>query len=265
MKKLLPVFFLFLLFCETTKSPFQPDEFVISFNHPIDSMYVVKSEDVLLRSAYTSQSQHQLNSFCDAWNKVYAQEANQPNYNSDWDKEIYQLFYDFYKPSREYLESEYLVLQNEIVYIVVDSSRYGVGAASEYSALDFNEIAPFWPQVRDTGQNVLYLTDRYKEVLNFYISEYSGLESFYNSEWQSWEYVWDKVGFLESKFALYHNHWVPSFHYYSFPHVSMVIMNEDEPKAILFYRDSWSTGGTAEYEKTGTEWKYTRTFYGWME
>ncbi len=128
-----------MLFCETTKSPFQPDEFVISFNHPIDSTYVVKSEDMLLRSAYTSQSQHQLNSFCDTWNKVYAQEAVHPNYNSDWDKEIYQLFYDFYKPSEGYLESEYLVLQNEIVYIVVNSSNYGVGAAVEYSALDLTK------------------------------------------------------------------------------------------------------------------------------
>ncbi len=184
-------------------------------------------------------------------------------------KQVYLLYNTFYKLQYGYEKAEYLVLQNEIEYLVIDTVKneniWNNGHSYNDTTIDRIRIENFLPFIEGIDKNIVYLNQKYTEVLNFYINENNGYELEYDYEIMTQELNSRKVDFLESKIVLSHHHWIPAFHYYSYPRIFEIIFDDNLSMAKVYYRDSWCTGGTAEYANSKSGWRIIRQISSWIE
>ena len=123
-------------------------------------------------------------------------------------------------------------------------------------------IENFRPRTDNFNRKFLYLTQKYNEVLNFYINEWDGKSNYYSD--MSTEYLEEKVNLLGPKILLFHKHWVSGYIYHSFPRMTQVVFNNNFTRAYIDYTSSWCTGGTDEYSFVNSEWIFIRHVNSWI-
>jgi len=252
MKRIVVIFVIFqFTFCQRDKNP-------ISFLNDIigeyDKSYILKDEDILLRKAFYLNSEHMLSDFFRSWNNglnpLSSKEFNSLN---DTLKQVYFLYKSFYQLLENYQNAEYLVLQNDIDIALIDSLDYDLfrthgGSIINYdSTINKIRIDNFLPFTEGINKKHVYLNRKYLEILNFFFNETSGYVVWYDYKKFEKGYLEKKVDFFSSKIIVSHHHWIPAFHYYSFPRIYEIIFNYDLTKAIIYYRDSYWTGGGVEF------------------
>ncbi len=235
-----------------------------------DKDYILKDEDVLLRKAFLLNSQELLNSFFTGWESELSAVTEEQFNSLDYiQKQVYLLYNNFYGLQYGYEEAEYLVLQNEIEYIVIDTAKYekiwNYGVSYGDTAIERIRIENFLPFIEGTDKKKVYLNQKYTEILNFYINENNSYNYEYDYEKISQEQNLRKTDFLKNKVVLSHHHWVAAYHYYSYPRIFVIVFEKNLLWAKIYYRDSWCTGGTAEYANSKSGWRKTRQLSSWIE
>lgn len=243
--------------------------------------YVIGFEDREIVDAFRKGDAERLNRFFHRWELQSGEISGAELELSGKEvKTIYELFEVFYcehisrlekqmaeqqaaqaksqSKSRESSQSkaaerqEYLVIQNDIRFVVLDNNDYESRKRKiEFVGSGILELRNFRPRISSkTGRKVLYLDKTYERALNYFFNETDG-DSF-----TCWDFDEHKEMFLSEKMLLYHRHWGRGYHYISFPQVYIVIFNSAMDKAYIpMYRDQWNGGGSVEYQKQDGAWK----------
>jgi hypothetical protein len=205
-------------------------------------------------------------------------------------KTIYELFEAFYCEHRDRLEKErvaqrvaqektqnkdressqpmvtpkqeYLVIQNEIRFVVLDNNEYEKRKRKiDFASQDMFELRNFRPRILSRMERkVLYLDKTHERVLNYFFNETNGDSSTCRI------YDEHKEAFLADKMLLHHWHWGRDYHYISFPRIYTVIFNSNLDKAYIQCRDHWYGGSSWEYQSQEGRWKVEGGIRGvWRE
>ena len=159
---------------------------------------------------------------------------------------IYSVFDTFYKPNDLMkignwacvddinLNCEYIVIQNQIVYSIVNSSNIN---EVDLNISKKNLISNFRPQITSESKNVLYLTDEYEESINDFLGKESSepleVEAMQPSQNQGNE---RKIKLLKQHIPILHDYWGRTWQLETYPYVNRIIFNKSITKArVEFY------------------------------
>jgi hypothetical protein len=253
--------------------------------------YVVGFEDRESLDAYNNGDSKRLNDFFNRW-ELQSTEISQAEFElyPMEVKRVYELFEAFYCDHKNRMEKEkvpimaaqaksqnkgressqpkaaekqeYLVIQNEIRFVVLSNDEYESCKMSiGFTYPGVCELRNFRPRISSRmGRKVLYLDKTYDRALNYFFNETNGDSLTCRS------YDEKKEMFLSEKMSLYHHHWGRGYHYISFPQVHIVIFNSDMDKAYIpNYRDRWYGGGSLECQRQNGTWKMGKIEGGWRE
>lgn len=235
-----------------------------------DRNYVIKNEEVLLFKAFQEKSEDLLDIFLLSW-----QDEIKPITSTEFmalneiQKTIYFLYNEFYKPENNIqinvTNSSYYLVQDNIVYSVLDSATYSKIQQFNDSGGYPQKIEKYFRPNPDVTKPLLILNKKYKEVMNFYFNESTGYQDEYDYDKFPLEYVLEKKYFLETRILISSNHWEPKFWYYTFPLIKKIDFNSNFSKAIIHYRSSnWTLGGD-EYVFKNSKWQRNVNIYSSVE
>ncbi len=176
---------------------------------------------------------------------------------------IYNVFDTFYKPNDLLkigswacvddinLNCEYIVIQNQIVYSIVNSNNIN---EVDLNFSKKNLISNFRPQITSESKNVLYLTDEYEESINDFLGKESmdpaQGDTLQSSQNQSNK---RKIELLKQYIPILHDYWGRIWQLETYPYVNRIIFNKSITKArVEFYVGFQS--GQALLEKKGNKW-----------
>lgn len=254
----------------------------------------------LLDSAYAFRSAAAKRAFFDQWfneskgleNGSRAQEAPMAD--------IHAIFVDFYEPdtttlkrltdavledtSDNFGESDEGLIDfievttgspSEAEYVVVPGHmRYRIRSTSDtmglcelptygYDGWGPMDSVDFYPELQIPGKSVLYLSGKYRKVLEEFLSV-SPPDPYIASHSGSFLGVRDRVEFLRSEISISGLHW-GGWQYHSYPVVYSIEFSLDMTEAVVSFRDSWCTGGDACYTKAEGQWTRGEDVGGWIE
>lgn len=223
----------------------------------------------LLIDAYEDSSTELLNKFFDSWeNNIKPISDNEYNQLSDTLKEIYDLFYELYYPEKLIcpfdFETEYYVLQNEILVFIISNSVedtlfYKTGH-NKKELIENNVRYSFQikPRIKLHDKKILFLTKEYETYLNDFLyydtdeimnlpkgkDKYSKIIAIQNS----------RMDFLKPKVHCIPHHTRPAFYYYSYPYVVCIYLKEDLQIAQISYHVDSNMYRRKVYKKINNKW-----------
>lgn len=239
-----------------------------------------QKQDKLLFHAYSSNSLIELQQFFDNWAAESKRDTAKSILN-DTIKNVYQVFQVFYTPkdinktggsewgNDIYKDANYLLVQDEINYAVVDSlvkvstrrSDYGFKGAEHYDTLK-----NFRPQISISDAKTVVLTSSYDMLLNRFLENEH--DKFATGDIMSpakakGESEKRKL-FLENYIKIWYGHWGGYWQLHSYPVAETIIFDKEFKSAVVNYTMVYE-GGYAYFQKVNGEWTLVNARRTWIE
>jgi hypothetical protein len=193
--------------------------------------------------------------------------------SDDTTRAIYDLFQAIFElnPSDD-TAHRYLVLQDSIEFVVLDSGQYdSVWSTRGYDRIEAGEFGtvrtiPFRPRV-PSAKPVLYLTNMFTRALNYYFVEGDGSDPCIHHEIDEtqWKILRISEQILQPYIPLTAQHWCIGFVYCSYPQADLITFSRDLKRAKVSLTLFSSGGEDSEYSKTDKGWVKVRDFRSWIE
>ncbi len=197
-------------------------------------------------------------------------------------KAAYEIFEEFYNPydieriggseweKSMYLDAECVIVQEDISINIYDKlPDPGPNLPYWYHKKDpivKIQIKDFRPRVSFEGKTVLYLTWRYRDILNSFLGDEhipfatGSIMNIARAKGESEK----RQKFLSKKIQAIHGHWGPSWHLITHPYVRSINFNLSLDKAILSFKIIYE-GGEAKFRKENGKWKMIESERSWIE
>ena len=124
----------------------------------------------------------------------------------------------------------------------------------------------FRPPVHIEGKKVVYLTKKYKKLLDAFLEddhvdlgEYNIMQPAYSKGDSR-----AKQQFLDSAAHIYYGHWGGYWQYETYPEAEQIIFNPEMNRAVVLFRFVYE-GGQVILEKQNGEWTVVDTRFIWIE
>lgn len=218
-----------------------------------------------LLACYENKSQNCLEYFLDTWYENIGP-IDTTGLN-DTIKNIYQLYTEFYSPwdlSRTggsewgdnlYTGVPYYIIQNEIGF---NFSLEEGGYSGEQTLTDFR------PTIANQAVKILYLTDFYSRILNYFIgTEHINYEC-YGVPMAPCSESYNRVSFLNQYLRIAAGHWGNSWHILTHPEVFSISFNPEMDSARVDFRIIYQ-GGEAILIKQQEGWELVDAYLTWIE
>ena len=229
----------------------------------------------LLNKSYKANSSAKLKLFLDRWCKsstpISSKNLNKQN---DTVKMVYDLYTAFYQPkdlsplgvpeggNAAYAHADYLVIQDNINYAVVESLPSINGKdLPDYAKLNdisnsskavSKTVKNFRPLVDFEKTKILCLTEYYDSAINRFLKNKPvGKKGDSNNSMQ--EHDEKKEQFLSQYLVMVKRHWGQYWDIISYPEASQITFDRSLQYATINYRFS-GKGGIAYYKKTDGKW-----------
>lgn len=207
-----------------------------------------------LKSAYSHDSQEQLDTFFEDWSKL------QPPITPDEfatlssvEQEAYRLFEKFYSPEdlnrlthgeHENFESDfrYIVIQNRLEVAVADTNPqfyYYRGVQSTQ-----HTITDFRPELPNLEYPSVYLTEQADSIIYDFL---------FTADSTHQEDTSERASFLRQAMQLTPHHWIVDYHKFTMPHADFMVFNDEYTKAVVLFRVFFQFGD-AYFEKENGNW-----------
>jgi len=152
--------------------------------HPYHKKYIPTIGDSLFLDAYYKGNESVLDSFFVQWEQDSRSiDTNEFNNLNDTIKSIYRLFKDFYQLDTLYDKYQYIILQNEVDYIILDEKIYNE-LKMNFGTIDYDvypmKYKDFRPAIRGREIGILYFNDIYFHRLNYFLNEENGYYPYIN-------------------------------------------------------------------------------------
>ena len=226
-----------------------------------------QKESKILEKAYKHNSKEELKAFFDNWSREITPITNEEllTYN-DTIQEAYKAFVNFYNSYR--LDSSYsneyngmyenvnfLIIPNALYIIFEDSLLYRDWGERDGKLTD--SIMNFRPTVQCNGTIPLYLSKKYKDILDVFLKEKEKKYKYLSLDRK-------KKSFIDDYVRIVSGHW-GGWHLCSFPEVYSITFDEEMKYIVIDYRDSWGTGGGVRFKKEGDTWIFLDYISRWTE
>jgi hypothetical protein len=212
-----------------------------------------------LQNAYNNNSDSLLSQVLDGWKNENAPK-NISGISRPVEKAIYELYVEFYNPfnidrygqhewgNDIYKDFDYAIIQNKIFYYVTDDEP-------DYEKTD--SLFDFRPPVCLEGKTMLYLTQNYKEALNYFLNpDYDPNSNTPYFELKIPQEGWDHFNFLVKKLAVIPGHWGGYWHIETHPEITYLVLSTSLEHAEIYFRIAYMFG-EAIMEKKSTGWEMT--------
>lgn len=124
----------------------------------------------------------------------------------------------------------------------------------------------FRPPVHFGGKKVVYLTKKYKKVLDSFLGDKHVDFGKHNIMQPSFskEESQLKQEFINNAARIFYGHWGGYWQYETYPQANQIIINSEMNRAIVLYRFIYS-GGEVLLEKNNGDWSVVKSRYTWIE
>lgn len=124
----------------------------------------------------------------------------------------------------------------------------------------------FRPPVHFDGKKVVYLTKKYKKVLDSFLGDKHVDFGKHNIMQPSFSKEESKLKqeFINNAARIFYGHWGGYWQYETYPQANQIIFNSEMNRAIVLYRFIYS-GGEVLLEKQNGEWSIVKSRYTWIE
>lgn len=216
-----------------------------------------------LEFAYTHMEPVLIDNFFFEWQKNVKPNTIEFINQNETIAAIYSVFDTFYKPNDLLkigswacvddinLNCEYIVIQNQIVYSVVNSNNIN---EVDLNFSKKNLISNFRPQITSESKNVLYLTDEYEESINGFVGKKSTepeeVVTMQDSVNKSNK---EKIELLKQYIPILNDYWGRTWQLETYPYVNRIIFNKSITKARVEFYVGFQNG-QALLEKKGNKW-----------
>lgn len=256
--------------------------FVVILLFLIPSLYGQRQAS-LLKKAYKNQSKAQLFEFFDNWsNEIAFNENDAPN---PWVAEAHRVFAAFYQPLQWYRENcvdkdlfpqlyqdePYFIVQSSLweIHLVDSIQIYSPSAFYDYGITNDTLILsdiPFRPRVHFPDRKIVYLTNKYKRILDRFLKDKHinmGQDNIMhpaNSKNQSQQ----KMEFIQNAAGIIYGHWGGYWQYETYPEANVIILDREMNRAIVKFRFVYE-GGHTILEKQNGVWVVVSSKFTWIE
>jgi hypothetical protein len=231
----------------------------ITNKNPLNTKEINQND--LLNEAYDKNSIDLLKDFLNNWENYYKVNI-QRNIENDTLKIIYDIFNAFYKPFNSsiydhqlsdsiYCGINYVIIQNKILYLMVDSIvQFDSPYPEEYfNYKKYKHIDPFFPNIKLDNIHILYLTTKYDTLIKNFLGDrktkYLDLES-------ERERI-KRQTFLNNLIKIHRGHWNYGWLIETYPVVQDIIIDKTFTKALIDFEFIYTLGGSY-LEKRNNEW-----------
>lgn len=182
----------------------------------------------------------------------------------------------------DYSSAKYILIQNNIKYSYLENLdsliKNHIGNIDIDKIDKRDSINDFRPRVDFANKKALFLSEKYREVLDSFYVPYPGLQEYYRNletliikdpyKFKDYlKHIYDKQEYLNYYIKAIPKHWSRGWYYLTFPIVTKIIFDDSIQYARIFYKKSWFSGGFADYEKTNGKWirlkKYEPKWQDW--
>ena len=254
--------------------------FVVVLLFLIPSLYG-QHQASLLKKAYKNQSKIQLFEFFDNWSdEIASNENDAPN---PWVAEAHRVFSAFYQPlqpekvgykgdnSQLYHDKPFFILQSSLweIHLVDSIQIYSPTAFYDYGITNDTLILsdiPFRPRVHFPDRKIVYLTNKYKRILDRFLKDKHinmGQDNIMhpaNSKNQSQQ----KMDFIQNAAGIIYGHWGGYWQYETYPEANVIILDREMNRAIVKFRFVYD-GGHTILEKQNGVWVVVSSKFTWIE
>jgi hypothetical protein len=220
----------------------------------------VTSQADLLNEAYEKNSKDSLKIFLNNWHKEY-NFGNQSDIKNDTTKLIYDIFRAFYKPfnlsiyddhlnDSTYFNISYVIVQNSISYVIIDSIVFDPPYPEEYlNYNNYNKIKPFYPYVNINNINTLILTTKYDSIINNFLGDRKSINEDYILEKERI----NKQMFLNNYIKIIRGHWGYGWLINTYPVAQVMMIDKTFTKVLIEFEYIYNLG-EAYLERKNNEW-----------
>jgi len=204
----------------------------------------------------------------------------------------YQLFKKYYSPITEidnlpkdvkrkytnsdslemcvpYKKPKYIVVQDVIIIGIIDSfSKTFKNDEHEIIPYltEFDTIFNFYPDIDIEDKEILYQNCTYEiGIYNFVLTDIDSVVpndlDFYRNRFNE---RLKRVFFLENHIGTILGHW-GGLHVITLPEVELIVFNRKMTYAMIYYRETWFSGGQMLFFRVGSKWIKLFSRNTWME
>ncbi len=201
-----------------------------------------------LEEAFDEGSQTQLTEFIETWAFViHATDCDEFDDLSAEVQEAHLLYHDYFDPFDLTKYHGFGGLGSGREYLVAPGSM-----SVKVEGGDWVEYEDFRPALDIPETTVLYLTPRYRQILQTFLDE--DLE---------WEEVYDRYEFLERQLPIRSGHW-GGWHLLTYPSVYGIYFDADLTEGWASFRIGFE-GGYSILVRDWWSWLLAETHYTWIE